>query len=163
MGEKRKIKFTLLDLIIIVFILACIAGIVIKSGVIHGFTEDEEMKTTVFTVKVEISNDYAANQAFKKDTLVKDAVSGVELGTITEISILPAYAEKDAGDGMLLKYEKENAKMMYLTIAGKALADEYGYYVGGSTVVCPGAIVEMESLFGLATGTVVEVHLAEEN
>ncbi len=159
MEEKKKLKFTALDLIIILFIVACIVGAVIKSGVIDGFTNKDDYSTIVYTVKCEYEKDYFADQAFKKGNAVFNRETGDDLGVVQSFVSSVAYGEYIDQYGDVVQYEKTGVKTAYITIAGDGLFDDYGYYVGGSTIVCPGAEVELETWLGTAKVTVVSVEV----
>ncbi len=163
MEEKKKLKFTALDLIIILFIVACIVGAVIKSGVIEKLTIEDKFTTIVYTVKFEDAQGYFTKEAFKVDTVVYDEASGTELGTVKEIKMGKAYGEVADKDGSLVKYEKPGDTMAYVTIVGSGLVDEYGYYVAGSTVVCPNADLQLETWLGTVSAKVVNVTVLGNN
>ena len=162
MEEKKKLKFTVLDLIIVLFIVACIVGAVVKSGVIKSLTKKDDYVTLVYTVKFEDKSGYFVKDVFKTDTVVYDKNSGAEIGTVTEIRSEKTYYELADENGVLAKYEKPNSVTAYVTIAGQGLADDYGYYASGSTVVCPGATVELATLLGTVSATVIDVNAAGE-
>lgn len=127
MSEKKRVRFTVVDAVVLVVIVAIIAFVGMKFAGVSLFTGengDESMKTNTYIVSYYIEEvpDFAAKQVKTGDP-VTDDVRNHSLGKVTGVEIGPSVSFNADSNGIVQKSSKEGYCSVILTT--EVEADEY--------------------------------------
>ena len=134
--NRKKAQFNLLDALIVLFILAMIGTVLY--GLFGGFHKQDTAKPAEFNFDVKIPNVNAtALPLITEGALVKDSVTGAEIGTVVSVRTEKsryyggARADED-GNYSLSVTNYPNQYDVYVTVSAHADEDKRGiFYVGG--------------------------------
>ncbi len=144
--QIKKIKFNLVDFVIILIILAIIgaaAFLIVQER--HSHINNRRMGNMSFTVRIS-SVEEDALTLFEKGTTVKDSVSGEVIGEIVAVNsektkYYGTVAKKN-GDGYELPVSEYDTKYdVYVTVVASAGLDDRGIHYIGDTKILIGSTV----------------------
>jgi len=144
---KSKLRFNVVDIIILLVVVAAVVGLVLRFGNVGGFSADEDLKTyeIYFAVK-DIA--YTSEDAFVSGDTVTLVDSGVVLGELEGLeSIMPAefFARDQSGNLIVASYPELTRIDVTGHILSHGIMSENGYLVGGTTYVAAGAAYSVRS------------------
>lgn len=155
MEEKRVgFKFNILDIIIVIFIIAAAAGVLIKSGMLGGTLSAAEPVPISFSVKIENVRTYTID-AFNIGDGLYDAETGAYLGVITAIEKTPYKTYVVHIDGSLTLEPVPEKYTLMITVEGTGKVTGTGNYINGNRIVSPGAGLQISTKYALTEGTVI--------
>lgn len=135
--KKAKFRFNILDLLILVVILLCIAGALLRGGV---KTTDEKLETQTAVISYFISNVQSASQhCFQEGDPIYSHTLGCDLGHLVgKVQVEPSvYFVED--DGKIIKTVSDAGRV---DIRGQFEAEgkmsESGFAIGGTQYIAPG-------------------------
>ncbi|MBQ8396872.1 MAG: DUF4330 family protein [Clostridia bacterium] len=134
-NEKRAWRFTALDLIILVVLLAVIAAAVWFFGPFRdGSSGDSTLVNIEYTVEVKgMEEEYLGN--IRVGDTVIDSVTKKEIGTITAVETMPLVEYVlNTEDGIMMEKEYPGQSTLLVTISSPATFDERGYSIEGYRV-----------------------------
>lgn len=130
--EKRAWRFTALDLIILIVLLAVIAAAVWFFGPFGGDASGESAQVKVeYTVEIKGLEEHYVDNIHVGDTVI-DSVTKKRVGTISAVETMP-YIEYllDNEEGVILEKEYPGQNTLLVTISAEATQSERGYDIEG--------------------------------
>lgn len=135
MGERKKGKFNIIDISVIVVIIVLIAGAVYKFRGLDKTKKSASMETVTYEMTVESLRDYAFENLQVGDT-VYDNTSGNAIGTITNIEWLDAADPFYTIDGQTVSAPVENRYDAVMTLEAQATNSDGVYFVDRTYELC---------------------------
>ncbi len=134
MSENKKIRFTFIDAIIVLIIVAVIAFVGYnffgKEVVNNNNTED----TFIVSYYIEEAPDYAAQNVSKGDA-VSDEAKKIPLGTVVDVELKEAAVYSPDSNGNTIKSSKDGYKSVMITTEVNANEFAHGIKVSGTEYV----------------------------
>ena len=135
--EKRKIRFNILDFLIVAVVILCVAGVLLRGGV---KTTDEKLETQKAIVSYYVANIQSASQhCFQAGDRIYSQTLGCDMGRlIGKVEVSPAlyYAEDDG------KISKTYSAADRIDLRGQFECEgkmsESGFSIGGTQYIAPG-------------------------
>ena len=154
---ERKTGLNIIDVVIILFLIACIIGITFRVGQFGVFNDDLRNYRVYFEV-----TDVAATSkdAFKAGDTVTLVDLGMSLGKIENIEkVTPKteYVKKTDGSVVEYEYPKDTRVNVYGTVISEGLLTSDGYLLDGKTYVTPGAKYSVRTEHIDCTITVIRI------
>ena len=142
-SEKKKFKFGLIDLAIILAVAACAVGIAIRFNVAEKFLASSDIS------EVEISfylRDIAPTSA--SAVMVGDTVywQNDAMGTIKSIEVYNAEAMLERFDGTVVKTENPERRDVRGIITAKGRVTKDGFMLNGSTYIAAGKSIGVKTM-----------------
>lgn len=139
-GKKSRGGLKVMDYIVLLIVLICIVGAVIRIRQIDWFGEDEALSE--YEIFFSVSNiAYTSEDAFVIGDTVTLAENGLILGRLKSVdSILPAvgYAADADGNVISISYPESTRIDVSGTILSMGLMNDGGYLLGGTDSIAPG-------------------------
>ena len=137
-AKKKKMRFNIIDFLLIVIAVAVLAALLyvfLPNSFIKGIFADESV-TIQYAIEFK-GVDEAFLESIKENDIVIDSVTKAELGTVTAVDYSTQYTElkydEETGNGVLSVVP--NRHNVIVTITAKAAYDaDKGYTVGGLRV-----------------------------
>ena len=130
--EKRSWRFTALDLIILIVLVAVIAAAIWFFGPFGGGASGDSAKVTVeYTVEVKGLDEHYIGNIHVGDTVI-DSVTKKPVGIITAVETMP-YIEYvlDNEEGVILEKEYPGQHTLLVTVSAEATRTERGFDIEG--------------------------------
>lgn len=155
--EKGKLfgKINILDLVVVLALLAVIAGVAwkfTKSNTPTVFTQPDRIETTFYVEEVP---DYAAD-AVKVGATVSDRTTGSKFGTVKSVETLPSVSYGIDSDGNIVRSTKETFRSQKVVVEGTGIYSDNGvsfnsidYYVNKQIEVRFGNVAVFTRIFSL--------------
>lgn len=138
MSEKKKIKFTVIDALVILIIVAVIGFVGYKMLGGNSLTPNVNLgaDTAVYTVEYffEEVPDFAA-YAVKKGDTVTDDVRDHSLGKVVDVEVGDSVSYNADSNGIIQKSSKEGYKSVRLTTEVEAEEYEHGITISQTNYV----------------------------
>ncbi len=146
--EQKKARFNFVDVLILLVVLAIIgAAIYLVVSELGSRKITRQNGNMSFTVRIS-SVDEEALSLFAEGVIVKDSVTGTQLGNIVSVSTensfyygSTAVMDPDGGDYILPVSVYSNKYDVYVTIRTEAELDERGIHYVGDTQILVGSTV----------------------
>ncbi len=147
MERTKKFKFNVLDLVIIIVAVACVAGLVIRSSLADKIIQkDVEAKVTFMITNVR--TDVARESLLEGDIYYCREFNGKfgEICDIDKFEFSPAKQYYRGEDGILVESTLNHRSDVvgYMKVSGR-FDDEVGFLVDGVNQISPGARFEVNS------------------
>ncbi len=135
--EKRKLRFNILDFLIVAVVILCIAGVLLRGGV---KTTDEKLESQKAIVSYYVSNIQSSSQyCFQEGDRIYSDSLGCEMGRlIGKVSVTPTvyYMEYD---GIIKKSESVADRIdLRGQFECEGKMSESGFSIGGTQYIAPG-------------------------
>ena len=136
--RKRKMKFNIMD-VLILLVIAAVAAVLLYVFVFSENTPMDSLggtQTTKITYVVEIANvdDIYADKISVGDTLI-DSSKKMNIGTITAVESQPyVHLGKNLTNGTMELTTVDNRSTIYVTVEADATLSGFSYNVNGYTV-----------------------------
>ncbi len=137
---EKKQGINIIDVVIILFLIACIIGIVFRVGQFGVFNDGDLRNYRVYFEVTDIAS--TSKDAFKAGDTVTLVDLNMPLGRIENIDeVTPKTEYVKNSDGVIVeyKYPKDTRINVYGTIISEGLLTDGGYLLDGKTHVTPGA------------------------
>ncbi len=136
MRTEGRIRFNILDILIIIVAIALILGVFFRNRIIDLLSDDlgEEITYVLLINQLEVS--LLSN--LKTNALVIDPDTGQEMGNIISVSYVPSRISETATDGSIMTLEKEGYYDVTLKVGGKGIKSDSGVYLQGVVLIAPG-------------------------
>lgn len=137
---EKKTGLNIIDVVIILFLIACIIGIIFRVGNFGVFNDKDLRNYRVYFEVTDVA--YTSKDAFKAGDTVTLVDLNMPLGRIENIDeITPKTEYVKTSDGAFLEYEypKDTRINVYGTVISAGLLTDEGYLLDGKTYVTPGA------------------------
>lgn len=143
--EKTKGRFNVIDLLIIVIVLGCIAGIVYRYNLVDRLIVDSTRdEVTVRFVTASVSKDIDEKLSDGDEFYIES--SGEKFGTLTGHSSTDnSYVASDDNGRPVISYNKE-LRDIEGTISCRGVMRDEGFFIGGTQFVAPGSELVIESV-----------------
>lgn len=157
---KIKGKFNIIDLLVIILIVAVIAGIVVRYGssVTTAVKSDEEFE---YVVKVESVRKFTID-ALEKKGKVTDKKSTLDLGEIVSVEYEPTKYQSTTANGKIIFAEQPDRYTAYVTIKTRGKESDNSYITADSNELSVGRTTEIFSKYVHTSGTILEVNKLNE-
>ncbi len=127
--QKKKIRWNVIDVIIIVAVLAVIA--VFGYSQLKGRVETASGKTIQMQFMSEDVSDFVVDQLQVGDTVVDDGTNS-ELGTVTDIQTEDSVLYAPDSEGKYVQTTKPDSKKVTITTEVKGTEYEHGAILGNT-------------------------------
>ena len=134
---KKKLRFNILDLLIVAVVIICIAGVLLRGG---AETTDPKLETQTAIVTYKISNIQSASQhCFQEGDRIYSQTLDCDMGYLVgKVSVTPAVSYVE-DDGVIIKVESVSDR---IDLVGQFKCEgkmsESGFSIGGSQYIAPG-------------------------
>lgn len=157
---KIKGKFNIIDLLVIILIVAVIAGIAVRYGssVTTAVKSDEEFE---YVVKVESVRMFTID-ALEKKGKVTDKKSTLDLGEIVSVEYEPTKYQSTTANGKIIFAEQPERYTAYVTIKTRGKESDNSYITADSNELSVGRTTEIFSKYVHTSGTILEVNKLNE-
>lgn len=157
--DKIKIgKLNLLDIVIIVLLVLCIAFAVFKFiPKNNAITGEEQSNTFSYTIRVEGISDTSADMIKVGDNIY-DKVTNTKIGTITDLKIEPAMGIFEGADGKIIKAEMPGKIDVDITAETDGKVQDGEYIANGLIRILVGQTKEVKTKYWMASGFVTKVN-----
>ena len=146
-SASPRFRLNVIDLLIVLIVLACAVGLVVRFGNVGKMGAEESLRT--YDIYFTVSNiAYTAEAAFVSGDTVTLADSGVVLGEFVALeSILPAeFLSRDANGNLIsVRYPESTRIDVTGRITAHGVMSENGFLVNGTTYVASGAEYSVQS------------------
>ena len=161
---KIKGKFNIIDLLVIILIIAVIAGICVRYGssITTAVKSDEEFE---YVVKVESVRQFtidALEETMKTESHLTDKKSTVDLGIITDIKTEDTKLLAQKVDGSMVYAPQEERKTAYVTIKTRGKEADNSYITADSNELSVGGHTEIYSKYVHTSGLITNVKKTNE-
>lgn len=133
--EKRAWRFTALDLIILIVLLAVIAAVVWFFGPFRSGDKDDSTVVNVeYTIELKgLKEDYLGNVQVGETVI--DSVTKRAIGTITAVEAMPQIEYfLNTEDEVMEEKEHPTQHTLLVTVSSPAASDAHGYNIEGYRV-----------------------------
>ena len=157
---KIKGKFNIIDLLVIILVVAVIAGIAVRYGssVTTAVKSDEEFE---YVVKVESVRMFTID-ALEKKGKVTDKKSTLDLGEIVSVEYEPTKYQSTTANGKIIFAEQPERYTAYVTIKTRGKESDNSYITADSNELSVGRTTEIFSKYVHTSGTILEVNKLNE-
>ncbi len=135
-STEKRIRFNILDIIIIIVSVALITGIFFRNNIVEMLSEDTSGNITYTFVIKEL--DGALLPGVKPNTLLSDPESGGEMGRILSVSFEKSIVNETAADGSIMSLEKSGFYDVTVRVAGNGFSSDTGVFLDGVVLIAPG-------------------------
>ncbi len=129
MEQKKKIRFNVVDAIIIIAVLAVVA--VFGYSQLKGKTEMTSGKTIQMQIMAEEVSDFVVDQMKVGDSVIDDGTNS-SLGKITDIQVEDAASYAPDAQGKYVKSSKPDNRKVTITTEVKGTEYEHGAILGNT-------------------------------
>ncbi len=144
MTEKRKIRFNIIDFIILVAVIACVVGIALRYDVADRIgVKTNETKVEISFIVHDIKESSADALLIGDEFYWKQ--NGMSLGTLIEKEIAPAERISENGRGEGVVTYSENKKDARATLVAVGTVTDDGFMLGGTQFISAGKEMEIYS------------------
>ncbi len=149
-------KVNVVDIIIVLLLVVCVAGILIRfSG-----TKNLSATKIEYTLKLKGVRDYSV-KALEKMGNVYDPKLKKQMGTIVDVAVENAVGEAEMADGRNVTAPIPERYDVTLTIQTDGSVGESAYYSAASNELCVGKTYEMYTKWSSCYGTIERVTVLE--
>ncbi len=154
--EKKRIRFNIIDLVIILAVIGCFCGIALRYNVMDKIGLNNARD------KVEIEFRIIGIRPTSYDAMVKGDTfywqqNGMRIGTLKEAvsEYSKTYVIRD--DQQIVCYEREDRYDVVGTITAEGILSEDGFMLNGTQQIAPGKEMKVESKNIAVTLTVTKI------
>ncbi len=154
--EKRsgRVRFSVIDFTIILLVLACIAGVVLRYDLAEKLFSRSALEDAKITFVAEAITPAEA-EAFRVNT--KFRTEQDRFGTVTATETLPALIYYENSAGLLSSYEHETLLDLTGSFAARVLFSEDGCLLNGNTFIAAGSTFTVMANSAAVRITVISV------
>lgn len=152
--ERRGKLFgvlNLLDLMILLFIVALAAVLMLRSNLRDTLGGTSEDINIAYTVRIEPVRVMSLTAVKKGDPLF-DEETGVQIGTVTRVEGSPYMREVTLADGSIVASPDPEYYTVIISAEGSGKNSEYGPMINGSRICTPGGTIKLGSTRLTTTG-----------
>ena len=157
MEEKKKGKFNILDLAVIVVIAVLIVGAVYKFRGLDKTSKNVQTKTVTYEMTVESLRNYAFDNLQVGDVLY-DYTSGNAIGTITNVEWKDATDPFYTLDGKTVEAPVENRYDAVLTVEAQAGENNGVYSVDKTYELCGNSKRKVDTKYADCTAVITGIN-----
>ena len=138
--NQNKVSFNIIDIFILVFVIACFVGLVIRIGNFGIFDNSDNLDDYRIHFSVSDISSESENYFITGDTVTivdKDLVLG-KLEMINSISPTELRVKNSENEFVMVKYPSDTRVDISGTIISSGTMDYNGYKLGGNTHIAAG-------------------------
>lgn len=160
-GEKRTVRFNLIDLLIILTLAAIVTGVAFRYNLAEKIGIKSEEDTVILSFLIQDIKETSADALVLGDIFYWEA-NKVLIGEL--ISKKPSFAEAfiENDDGVLVKLYNENSFDVRGEIKAKGKIKDIGFMLGGTQFLAPGKILYVQSKNIMVTMTITNITPADK-
>ena len=156
MEKKKRVKFNIIDVAVLLVVILVIWGASVKFGKYKVKTNESSEETIVYTM--EIANvRYYSLQAYQSGDMVFDSLTGVNIGTIQKIEASDAVNYENRQDGKLVKVVNPYKKDIVLYIETPGTVENNAYYANKSIELKVNSQKAIETKYVKTTGIISNI------
>lgn len=144
MIEKKKLKFNILDVVIILFVVAVLVGVALRSNLLDSTVAKSSSVGIDFSVKIENVRHYTY-EAIEVGETFYDKETGNALGKITDVALVPYSTTVTLSDGTIISREVPDKYNMIISVKGVGKVSDEGYYINGNRLVSPNGSIDIST------------------
>ncbi len=155
-SEKKpsRIRFSVIDLVIVLLILACAGGLVLRYGLADKlFSKTELKQVQIVFVAEAVTPDQDA--VFTENTVFYH--EGERFGILTAAASEQALVYRENDNGALISYHHDTLRDLRGTFACEAMETDNGYLLNGTSYVAAGSVFTVKAENVSVTVTVIGV------
>lgn len=158
--NRRRFRFNIIDVIILLVILAAAGGILIRSNIGEKIGIDSQSETVEIRFLVTYL-DHSAGDAFVEGDILYFNANGQKIGTLSATkTIVPAEVFVTKSDGTIVKTESPGARKIDLRsgiIASGIYNSDGNFMLDGNTCLTPGMELSFHSEHIIVTAQITEI------
>ena len=158
MSEKRKFKINIVDLLVVIVIITLIVAASVKFSKYNTKTEESTETTILYTMNVLNVREYSAD-AYKSGDTVYDSLTGVNIGTIKDVTQTEAVTYEITEDGGLSKIINPYRRDLVLYIETPGTVENNAYYANKSIELKVNSKKAIETKYAKTTGTISNINV----
>lgn len=133
---ESRIRFNILDIVIIVVIAALVAGLFFRENII-GMFNTEEMSDITYTFEIE-GMERTKLSDLAENVQITDKNSGKDMGRIKLVNAVNSYVTEYKTDGTAVKIKRDGYCDAVVTAVAKGFKSDTGVYLDGELLIVPG-------------------------
>lgn len=156
MEKKKRFKFNIIDLAVLLLIVLLIWGASVKFSKYNAKTDESSEETIIYTIDITNVRDYSL-QAYQSGDTVYDSLTGVNIGTIQKIESVDAVSYENREDGELVKVVNPYKKDIVLYIETPGTVENNAYYANKSIELKVNSQKAIETKYVKTTGIISNI------
>ncbi len=165
MHENGKLfgKISIIDIIIVIVAIILLYGVFGKyiNKVMPSTASQVKYQNFKFAIRIENTLQETAD-AIRKDDIVLDTISGVEIGKVSEIMIEPYKEAFDGLNGEIVMKEMPDKVNIILTVETSGTINNNEYLANGLIKILVGETKKIRTKYIDKTGFVISIEKVEE-
>lgn len=153
---KTKPRFNIIDMLVILVVIACIVGVMLRYGVVDRIAMDTDKNTVKITFLVESVWPYLP-MAFESGDDIYMTALNIKVGKLVEKSTASALGYYNLQDGTVARSYNEKRVDMTGVIEAKGIMTEEGFMLNGTTYVAAGTGFLMDNKDAQIYATILSV------
>ena len=159
-STSKKARFSVADFVIVLLILACVVGIIMRYDIVKKlFSKTETYEGHIHFIAESITEGEAAVFTAGASFYTEDGLLFGELLTSDSASAV-CYLENSAGE--LVTYESSELKDVTGSLLCKLVRSDNGYLLDGKTYIAAGSVFTLKSGSALVRITVIGIEIPTE-
>lgn len=158
MAKNRKFKINIVDLLVVLVVIILIVAASIKFSKYNTKTEESSETTILYTMNVLNVREYSAD-AYKSGDTVYDSLTGVNIGTIKDVTQTEAVSYEITEDGGLSKITNPYRRDLVLYIETPGTVENNAYYANKSIELKVNSQKAIETKYAKTTGTISSINV----
>ena len=155
-AKKAKIRFSLVDLFIIIAVIAVATGIVMRFNLIDRIGLKSNSDTVIISFLIQDIKESSSDALVIGEMFYIES-NGTQFGEL--ISKKPQYAEAfiENSDGRLVKTQNENSYDVRGEFRATGRLTDKGFMLGGTQAITPGKRIYLESMNIMVTVMITSI------
>ena len=143
-SEKKSIHFNLIDVVIILIVIACVTGVVLRFGIkeTQARISDPVNQVTCTFLCPRRNNDLVSVKV--GDTLYSDQ-TGTKLGVVTAVRTVPAINNEKTLSGNYVTVTYNDRSDVYIEVGCNVKKQNDGLYIEGTTLCVVGTQINLRA------------------
>ena len=156
MSKNKKIKFNIVDLLVLIMIVGVVLSASVKFNKYNAKTEESSETTLKYTIDVNNVRDYYLD-AYQIGDVVYDSLTGVNIGTISEIDSTDAITYENSENGKVVKVTNPYRKDIVLHLETPGTIESNAYYANKSIELKVNSQKAIETKYIKTTGIISNI------
>ena len=160
MSEKTKkgLRFNIIDIVILLIVIGCIVGIVLRLGVKKSQTNISSSNNAMRYVMYFPSQPDTLNFAFKEGDMLYDNADGAPIGVVHSVSEPEeAWTVIENEDGKMIRVKNAGYNSYKVEVDANVLERADGFYIDGKTLCCAGVTIRATTAEYSADGMILSL------
>lgn len=156
MEKKKRFKFNIIDVAVLLVVFLVIWGASIKFNKYNVKTDESSEGTILYTIDITNVRNYSL-EAYQSGDAVYDSLTGVNIGTIQKIESADAVSYENREDGELVKVVNPYKKDIVLYIETPGTIENNAYYANKSIELKVNSQKAIETKYVKTTGIISNI------